>query len=242
MLLWGTAGCGKTTLAATAPGKKLWINFDPRGTTSLQGRDDILILDLAEERPEVVTRFRQEDPFGLTKFIAEHEIDTVVFDSTTNFADLATKYAVTQVKGASIERPSLQGYGFRNAYMLQAVKNLLRLTGRLNKHMIFIAHEDVPEKTEEGTVLYITLMLGGKLPEQVPLDLSEVWWISEVNGKRNIAIRPCRMRKPMKTRMFKTDGEPEFLWKYNPDTQVGDTIDKWYQDWIKAGKKIALPK
>ena len=162
MMLWGSAGCGKTTLAATAPGRKLWINFDPRGTTSLVGRDDILVLDLSEERANVVEKFKSEDPFQLTKFIAANDISTIVFDSTTNFAHLAVSHAIPQLKGATMERPSLQGYGYRNAYVLQAVKNLLRLTGRLNKHMIFIAHEDVPEKTQEGVVLYISIMLGGK--------------------------------------------------------------------------------
>ena len=28
-LIWGPAGTGKTTLACTAPGNKLLINFDP---------------------------------------------------------------------------------------------------------------------------------------------------------------------------------------------------------------------
>ena len=35
MMLWGSAGCGKTTFANTAPGKRLYINFDPDGTSSL---------------------------------------------------------------------------------------------------------------------------------------------------------------------------------------------------------------
>lgn len=244
MLLWGPAGCGKTTLAATAPGKKLWINFDPRGPASLVGRDDCLILDLADEKPGVVERFKSDDPLSVGKFVTEQNIDTIVFDSCTNFSHLALMYAVTsgQLKGATIERPSLQGYGYRNAYTLQAVKNLLRMSGKLNKHIIFIAHEASPETTEEGVVLYITIMLGGQLSEQVPLDLSEVWAMYDTGGKRTIAIRPCRNRKPMKTRMFLTNSEPEFAWKYDADKRTGEGISDWYERWVKASEKIPLPK
>ncbi len=46
LLLWGASGCGKTTLASTAPGTKLWILFDQDGANSLAGRDDYVVLDL----------------------------------------------------------------------------------------------------------------------------------------------------------------------------------------------------
>jgi hypothetical protein len=112
----------------------------------------------------------------------------------------------------------------------------------LKKNLIFIAHEASPDKDKEGTVLLITVMLGGQLPEQVALDLSEVWYINEINGKRNIAIRPVRMRKPMKTRMFQTNGEPEFEWVYNADEFKGMTIAGWLEQFQKSGKKIPIPK
>jgi hypothetical protein len=38
-------------------------------------------------------------------------------------------------------------------------------------------------------------------------------------------------------------GDPEFLWKFNPDTNDGDTIEKWWNEWVKGGKKkLPLPK
>src|SRR5438445_10901318 len=48
MLLWGVAGTFKTTLAATAPGKKLWLLFDDGGLDSVSG----LKSQLADEHPE----------------------------------------------------------------------------------------------------------------------------------------------------------------------------------------------
>lgn len=242
MLLWGSAGTGKTTLAATAPGRKLWLSFDPDGTASLTGRDDILIVDLANERPNLVEKFKSEDPYQLSKFIVEHNIETLVFDSITNFAHKAVEHAVPQCKNATMERPSLAGYGMRNSYTLQAVKNILKMTGKAGINVIFIAHEDSPVTNDDGVVLLITVMLGGKLPEQVPLDLSEVWYMSEgLGGKRKIAIRPVRSRKPMKTRMFVTNGEPEYDWVYDADTQKGDGIKEWIKMWRQANAKIPLP-
>ena len=40
MILWGDAGCGKTTLAATAPGRKLFIALDPDGDMSIRHMPD----------------------------------------------------------------------------------------------------------------------------------------------------------------------------------------------------------
>lgn len=31
VLVWGNSGCGKTSLAATGPGEKAYIQFDPQG-------------------------------------------------------------------------------------------------------------------------------------------------------------------------------------------------------------------
>ena len=47
LLLWGQPGVGKTTLAATAPGKKLWVNFDPDGTDSVAQFENIDVVDLS---------------------------------------------------------------------------------------------------------------------------------------------------------------------------------------------------
>ena len=39
-MLWGKSGSGKTSLASSAPGRKLFIQFDNAGHISLIGRDD----------------------------------------------------------------------------------------------------------------------------------------------------------------------------------------------------------
>lgn len=255
MLLWGSTGCGKTTLASTAPGKKLWISFDPDGTVSIANRakahNDIIVLDLAAEKDNIVEKFKVADPLGLTKFLTDNpDIETVVVDSVTNFGDKALTHGVETAKGtnkgrgASLEDPGFAGYGNKNTWTRLMVKHLLEVTGKLNRHIIFIAHEDKPEKNDQGAVLFITIMLGSSLSEQVPLQISEVWAMTDTGKERRIAVRPCRSRKPMKTRMFIANAaEPEFKWNYDADTLKGDGIAEWYAAW-KANNfaKLQLPK
>ena len=62
---------------------------------------------------------------------------------------------------------------------------------------------------------------------------------------RRIMIRPARNKKPCKTRMFQTSGDPEFEFILNPD-ELDDpknmTIAKWFELWKMNGmKKLPLP-
>lgn len=244
MLLWGPAKSGKTTLAATAPGKKLWINFDPDGLASLVGREDIVIADYAAEKPKVIVqKLLRDDCLDLGNFLQKQpEIETVVFDSVTKFRDKAIAWA-TETKGLKLEEPGQRGYVVSNNYIKQVVANLVRVCMETGRNVIFIAHEGAPEKTDEGHVIQISLALGGSLTVDLSATPSEVWHVSDVDGKRRICIRPCRKLQPMGSRMFDTSGEPEFVWKYDPvKNPNGDGIAQWFKQWQETGKKIPLPK
>jgi len=249
LCLWGDPGCGKTTFAATAPGIKLWISFDPDGTVALNNRDDVLVLDMAGERHSVVDKCKGDDPLKLTKLFTEHpEIETVVIDSVTEFGTRALLHGVTKIQNKSgpsptFEQPGLQGYGMRNSIVYQMVMSMLKITSKFNKHIIFITHEDTPTMDSSGSIKSITMMLGGKLNTQVPLQLSEVWHMQDTpkNG-RLITIRPYGLHKPMKTRMFINKSNIRFKWLFDSDTLKGDGIDTWYNLWKENNwKKIETP-
>jgi len=244
-LIWGPSGGGKTTLACTLPGRKLIVNFDPDGPASVANREDVDVLDYSSNTHAITETFKNEnEPLGLTKAVLQR-YDSFIIDSITNASDksLDAGIASSLVKGSQVERPAPGSYQFRNRLTLKLVKNVLRLTGQYAKHCVFIAHEDSPTTSDEGTVLFVSVALGGTLPNSVPIDFSEVWGVYEVGGKgRYIAIRPCRSRKPMKTRMFVTSKEPEFPYTYNADTNEGDGIATWWEMWNKNNKsKIPLP-
>ena len=240
LLLWGTSGCGKTTLAATAPGRKLLISFDPDGAASIANRDDVDVADFSSSKPMVAEKFKSDNPLNLQSIIENY--DTIIIDSLTSVAQMALMHGISHTKGATIERPSPGAYMVRNALTLQLVMNLLRLTGREKKHIIGIAHEAAPVTDDSGAAISITVMLGGQLPEQATLNFSECWNLSDTGRKRRLAVRNVRMRRPMKSRMFTTNKVCEFDWVYDAETLEGMTIESWYNAWKENNfKKIAIP-
>jgi hypothetical protein len=255
LLLWGLAGCGKTALAMSLPGRKLLINFDPDGPNTLGARDDVILIDLSGEKFAVVDKFKDDDPilplagktFRLSKIIEDLQIDSVIVDSCTAYSQLAVEKGINVTNGATLERPSPGAYGARNAITLRMMSNILRITKRLNKHVAFITHEDDGGvKDKEGNILHITMLLGGKLGQQVALQISEVWYMQDDGKARKILVRPGRMRKPMKTRMFDTTKTFEYTSKYEQfgkDAPYGlHSLASFIKEWEDNGRdKIQIP-
>lgn len=251
MLLWGQSGAGKTSWACSAPGKKLLINFDPDGFKSVAHRDDVDVLDLSDKGHKILEQFRGDDPLNLSRVIEKY--DTVILDSVTSLSQLALERGVALAaansnKGqpATLEFPGLQGYGARTTVSVAALKSLLRVTGRFNKHFIAITHEDDPEKDDKGVTLYISMMLGGKIKNNVALQISEIWFLQETDKERRVLVRPARGRQPMKTRMFDQKAGAEFTLKYDADKDdegQKDSIAGLWNTWLAGGKKkIVFPK
>ena len=243
VVIWGPSGSGKTTLAATAPRPILWVNFDPDGTSSLMDQDGIYIADFSMENPNKVVTFKHENAGGIKQILDEHEeIKTVVFDSITSFNEMALKHAVSEVRGASMELPTLQGYGRRNSYTMQGIMSVIKASGAANKHCIFIAHEDSPQKDEMTGAMMVSILVGGKMQSEIPIKLSEVWHLEDTGKDRKITIRSSRLRKPMKSRMFVASGDSDFTWKFDPESWEGEGIEDWYNSWVNNnGRKIELP-
>ena len=252
ILIWGPAGDGKTTLAATAPGKKLWLSFGDNEHQSVLDRGDVEVMHLYKySYDDVLKHGRSDNPFGLDHILAsDTEVETVVCDSVTALTDMSLRKAVDmrlgQGKGftPSMEHPGMSAYGGRNAITLEVLTKLLRITAKHDVHLILTAHEADPEKDAEGIVQYITIMLGGKLVNNVTWRLSEIWYLSQDGRGRQLAVRPTRKHRPMKSRMFTGIGEPEFILSY--DSSKPDkgqmTIASFYDQWTKAGHKLPIPQ
>lgn len=256
ILLWGLATVGKSTFAATAPGHKLWLSFGDNEHVSIAHRKDVTVAPLhGLGLDDLFKHAQSDDPFGLDKALAENEhITTVVGDSLTAITFRALQKAVKDGIGRSanfkptMEQPGMSAYGGRNGIVLETVTGLLRVTAKHGVHLILTAHEaDADTKKDEkgnDIIDYITVMLGGQLMNNMTYRLSEIWYMSEDFGKRKLAVRPTRRRRPMKTRMFSHVDDPEFDLSYDADKpdKGQQTIAKWYDQWVESGyEKITVP-
>ena len=244
LLLWGDAGCGKTTLAMTAPGHKLVLMFDPDGDMSITGREDVKVLDLSGHTyAQVIDRFRSADPYGIEAFLkANPQFETVVWDSVTAYSYIALQEAVSKNKNSSIEQPGIHGFQYRNASVLRAATALMSICKRLNRNIIFITHEGVAKTDTDGNMVSVTMALSESTTNLVALRINEVWHMTDTGREHKLAVRPHRMRKPMKTRMWNAV-TPEFTWRYDPINNTGDGIATWFNAWRKGGGvKLPLPK
>jgi hypothetical protein len=234
MLLWGPAGCGKTTLAATAPGEKLWLSFGDQEHVSVMKRPDVHVAQLYDLSTEELFRQGQNDnPFGLDKLLSEnHKIETVVVD---------------KVFTPTIMAPGISAYGGRNGIVLELLTGILRVTAKHGVHVVVTAHEDDPKLRDDGTIEFITVSLGGKIVSNTSWRLSEIWYMQQSQlgeRKRSIAIRPTANKKPMKTRIFTDMGEATFIMEYNAEKpDKGQmTLTSIYEQWLNAGmNKLQIP-
>lgn len=247
-LIWGDAGAGKTTLAATMPGRKLFFQFDPDGAASIAHVPEVDVADFSGSSASITEQFKNENnPLGILGVLDSY--DSFIFDSLTNITDKTLTQGIAKNNGATVERPSPGAFGTRNALAIRLIKNVMKVTKKANKHVCFIAHEGAPTTDEKtGAILHISLALGGQLPSNVGIDFSEMWAIYQVDGRneRRIMVRPARRRKPMKTRMFQQNGEPEFEWKFNAEDwdnvkNIPYRMDTWYNMWNEKNMKLPLP-
>lgn len=258
MVLWGPSGHGKSELANTAPGDKLWLLTDPDGEAAIpikSKRGYNHFIRLYEEKDDVVLGFRSTDPFGIEKMLRDRpEIQTIILDSLTTLSEMALNAGVVEAKKtpkgrtSTIEDPGFAGYNHKKVYVTQTYKNMLGIAKRLGRHMIFTGHEDKPDTNDKGEFVGITLILGSSLIQELPVRISEIWHVTDMGNKNGvpqhrIAIRPSRGRSPMRTRMFETNGDVEFMCTYDAQTNKGDGIAEWYARWEKGGfVKLPLPK
>jgi len=242
MILWGDAGCGKTTLAATAPGRKLFIMLDPDGDMSIRGINDWDRMYLANHHSaDIVKEGMRPDPYNISKVLDAY--DTIIIDSLTKFSEHALHYGVSISAKSTQMNPGLNGYGARNICVSNLISNMIRITGLHNKHLIMITHEKDADRNDQGNIVGVSMMLGGQLPNIASKDISEVWNMRDQGGKRYIAIRPERFRSPMKSRMFDMGGATAFEWKYDAAKQTGHTIADWWSTYTSNNyAKLPIPK
>lgn len=240
IFIWGPSGVGKTTLAATAPKGIMWLQFDPGGTRTLNLDENHVVLDLSSETGGIITKLTNKNPLKIEDFLKENQgkIKTLILDSLTTMGDIALLKSIQESKGATRQLPGIPAYGWRNTIMLQVVQQLLTTCKMYNINLIIIAHEGAADKDEVTGRLFISFTAGGNLQTLIPLRFDEVWYMEDSGKEKRIYIRANPNKKPMKSRLFNTATSDHFVWKYDPSTEKGLTIEELITKRITTGKKL----
>lgn len=248
-LLWGKSSCGKTALASTLPAPILWLGFDADGEQTIANHPDVQFVKLSDATHDLCPMMMEGESYErqLDDYLKQSKPASLVIDSMTSFSQLALTHSVVSGKAsgksfkATMDVPGMSGYGVRNRIVLSATRMLLRVTSKHNTHCMFICHEDSPDKNDEGKIIRISLLLGGTLPAEMPLQISEVWYMRDENGRRELFMRPFGVIQPMRTRMFRTDTKSSMVSDYNMYTGTGTKIRDLIAKWREGGPGFKLP-
>ena len=245
-IIWGPAKTGKTTFAATLPGKKLIINFDPDGYLSIMHRTDVDFIDLAElPAKDAINEAKKAADFIVSE--EGEQYGSVILDSLTTLTETSLRDAIDRGIGRSagftpsIDAPGIAGYGARNSTTNDVLSRILRATGRAGKNVFFIAHADDPIQNEVGQAIQQTIMLASKIRNLATLKVSEIYYIDTgTGGKRTLYLAPFGIKSPMGSRIFDTAACPKFELKYTideDDETQPDTLANIINTWRENGYK-----
>lgn len=245
-LIWGEAKTGKTTWAMTLPGRKLLVNFDPDGYTSVAHRDDFSLLDLSQ-LPDS-EQVNQAKKVGTFIQQSEDQYDSVIVDSLTSFATAALRDAVNRGVGKTpkftptLDAPGLVAYGARTNSMISVIDGILRATSQRKQHCFFITHDEDPEYDDDGKhIVRQTMMLPAKSRKAASIKVSEIYYISRNSrGERTVYLSPFGVITPMGSRIFDTKAVPKFTLQYDAmqdDAGQKDTLEAIFASWEKNGRR-----
>jgi phage nucleotide-binding protein len=244
-IIWGDAKTGKTTWACSLPGKKLLLNFDPEGFSSVAYRDDVDIIDLSTMTP--TEAMREADKLG--GFILENaeKYDSIILDSLTTLTEVAMHDAIEQKIGKSasftptVDAPGLAAYGGRNNRVNSVISKILRATGQTKLNCFFIAHADDPAYDKDGkTITHHTIMLSAKIRNAAALKVSEIYHLNMDGDRRTVYLAPFGVKKPMGSRVFDTAQFKSFRLEYDinkPDEEQQCSLQSIVTAWKAGGFK-----
>lgn len=244
-IIWGDAKTGKTTYACSLPGRKLLINFDPEGFSSVAYRDDVDVIDLSN----MTATDALQNARKAAQYIVENSetYESVIVDSLTTLTELSLQDAVARGIGKSpkftptIDAPGLTGYGARNNNVNDVISKILRGTGQKGLNCFFIAHADDPEFSQDGkTIVQQTIMLSAKIRNTAGLKVSEIYHLHTDNGRRTLYTAPFGVKRPMGSRIFDTEKVKKFELKYDinkPDEEQAQSLQCIIKEWKENGFK-----
>jgi len=180
VLACGESGSGKTHFAGSFP-KPLFFDFDG-GMLTLRGRDidyvdcadviknGVLVESAAEKCLSHLETLSRTDP---------QVFKTIVIDSISTFQESLLKYIC---KVNNIKTPQIKEWGM----VIKGLQDLFMFLKSLDYHVVVTAHEQLIQDETTGEILFRPVIVGKKLPGQLPLYFDEVYrFVTEKDAKTN---------------------------------------------------------
>lgn len=171
-MIYGQPGCGKSTLACSAP-NAVMIDTDG-GVMRINGAHQIPTLQVScwEQIVDAMTEVRQDA-----------NIQSVVIDTVGKMLNFMEEYIIRTATGKRIEvnrdgSLSLKGYGKRKQMFVDFIKGITTL----GKNVIFVGH-DKEEKRGDDTV--VRPEVGGSSTNDLMKELDLVGYM-EMNGNNRV--------------------------------------------------------
>jgi len=155
LLVYGESGAGKTTLCQTAPGKTLVVSMES-GLLSIKDAPNLDAIEVKE-----ASEIEQIAELLENKTL---DYDTVCLDSVTEMAEIL----LSQEKAKS--KDPRRAYG----EVIEVMIKTMRRFRDLPMHVVFIAKQSRERDESSGMFHYQPMMVGAKLPTQIPYFFDEV--------------------------------------------------------------------
>ena len=155
LLVYGESGAGKTTLCKTTPGKTLVVSMES-GLLSIKDAPDLDAIEVKEasEIEEIASLLENKTL----------NYETVCLDSGTEMAEIL----LSQEKAKS--KDPRRAYG----EVIEVMIKTMRRFRDLPMHVVFIAKQSRERDESSGMFHYQPMMVGAKLPTQIPYFFDEV--------------------------------------------------------------------
>ena len=200
VLCYGKSGTGKTTFACSFP-KAYVFDFD-NGMLSQRGKD--VEYDTYKDWGKAEMKLQELE--------TSCPYDTLVFDSVTIMQELMMEEVLYVSKR---KMPTLHDWGM----LINKLQNTFSRVTRMAPNVVVTAHEQLIQDDITSEVLIQPLIVGKKLPGQIPLWFDEVYRMQVSRDTKGKAVYQMLTRADV---------------KYSAKSRLGvlDTV----MDWSKDGK------
>ena len=169
VLVYGKSGTGKTTFACSFPNPYVF-DFD-KGMLSQRGRQ--ADFDTYTSYADFELKFKELE--------ANCPYDTIVIDSITTLEEYCMDKAL---KTNRRSMPTMNEWNI----LIAELKDLFMRATKMSNHLVVVAHEQMLQDELTGEVLIRPLIVGKKLPGQLPLWFDEVYRTQVSRNKDGVPI------------------------------------------------------